>query len=118
MCKVGSCAFIWQTFALEKTTKNQHGVWGLVDSTSPPRRFQRPIVSRVLGITFLAPSKRSAFELGVSAERVEIVDEGVRGRVVWVETVALATFSTLRNIYINSSMHATCSFRCQPFWKR
>ena len=57
---------------------------------------------------FLAPWKRSAFELGAIAKFVEIVDEGVRGRVVRVETVALATISTLRNIYINSSMHATC----------
>ena len=95
--------------------------------------------------TFLAPSKRSAFELGVSAEFVEIVDEGVRGRLVRVETVALAT-SQLVEICISivpcmqhakklrrASMtrrmqhaHEACirmhvikgSFRCQPFWKR
>ena len=74
-----------------------------MDSTSPLRQVRRPSVARVLGILFLAPWKRSAFELGAIAKFVEIVDEGGRGRVVWVETVALATISTSRNDYFNSS---------------
>ena len=57
-------------------------------------------------MVFLAPSKRSELELGVSAEFLEIVDEGVRGMVVQVETVALATISTSRNGHVNSFMHA------------
>ena len=57
---------------------------------------------------FLAPSNRSAFELGASAEFFKIVDEGVRGRVVRVAMVALATISTPRNVHVNSHMHAEC----------